>query len=145
MRRISDHAHHFGRSDHPTPTCGGQRADPGENLEPGERTKRGGLTCAIREPLVTPMSRPTRVMTPSYSSMLPRELRKLQAIAFREATITPMLPDKLQTRAPACTYCARAGAPSTRALERMTPKATVRTDMQLVSWSGVVTNTIGVR
>jgi hypothetical protein len=29
-------ADHFGRSHHPTPTCGGYRADPGENLEPGE-------------------------------------------------------------------------------------------------------------
>src|SRR5687768_7862250 len=61
--------------------------------------------------------------------MLPRELRKLQAIALREPTIMPMLPDRLQVSAPAWTYCACAPDAAMRAPDRTTAEASVRTVM----------------
>src|SRR5215217_621540 len=58
--------------------------------------------------------------------MLPRELRKLHAIALREPTIMPMLPDRLQVSAPAWTYCACAPDAAIRALDRTSAEASVR-------------------
>src|SRR5215203_4955932 len=58
--------------------------------------------------------------------MLPREFRKLHAIALREPTIMPMLPDRLQVSAPAWTYCACAPDGAMRAPDRTTAEASVR-------------------